>query len=315
MTEPAPTVTSSAHPVRVEYHSDLVEEAVLVAIEMRPLEARRRFREKRNRVYEIDDPDDRQLRFEQLHGQWFVELGLAQPLQQALREQATVADGVSRVLVVPVTGRKEEFADLARPPGSQEPPRLLIRLRVSTLVDKVGLLSWLRRELLHVADLLDPEFGFTGTFATEGRERALEKLHQQRYRVLWETSVGGRLVASEWSDPDTEERARERFRRIFGSPGASCDEQFDRFFRGPRPTHSELVDFAINPAVETDRRRVDGCPVCRMPTVQLYPTPELLGAEVVRRIRSDIPQWSPRDGLCFQCADLYAALMPARTGS
>jgi hypothetical protein len=292
-----------------------MQEAVLVTIETRPLEARQRFREKRNRVYEIDDSDDRQLRFEQLHGQWFVDLGLAQPLQQALREQATVADGVSRVLVVPVTGRKEEFADLAQPPGSQEPPRLLIRLQASTLVDRVLLLSWLRRELLHVADLLDPEFGFTGTFAIEGRERALEKLHQQRYRVLWETSVGGRLVALGWSGSDTKETAQKRFRRVFGSPGASCDAQFDRFFHGPRPTHSELVDFAIDPAVETDRRRVDGCPVCRMPTVQLYPTPEQLSTEIVRRIRGDIPQWSPRDGLCFQCADLYAALMPARTGS
>jgi hypothetical protein len=294
----------------VEYHPDLVEEAVLVAIDSQLLEARRRFREIRDRIYEIDDPDERQIRFEHLHGQWFVELRLVQPLQQALSEQVTVADGVSRVLVVPVTGHKEEFADLARPPGSQEAPRLLIRLRVSTLVDPAGLLSWLRRELLHVADLLDPEFGFSGSFATEGRERALEKLHQQRYRVLWETSVGGRLVAAGWSDPASEERARDRFCRIFGAPGASSDEQFDRFFHGPRPTHSELVDFATNPAVETGRGRAAGCPVCRMPTVRLHPTPELLGAEVVRRIRRDIPQWTPRDGLCMQCADLYAALSP-----
>lgn len=315
MTEPALTITSSAHSVRVEYHPDLVEQAVLVAIETRPLEARRRFREKRNRLYEIDDRDERQQGFESLHGQWFVELGLAQPLQQALREQPSITGRVSRVLVVPVTGHKEEFADLAKPPGSQQAPRLLIRLRISTLVDKASLLLWLRRELLHVADLLDPEFGYTGTFGTQGHERALEKLHQQRYRVLWETSVQGRLVASGWSKTDTEETAQKRFRRVFGSPGAICDELFDRFFRGSRPSHSELVEMAINPGVENGRRRVDSCSVCRMPTAQLHPTPELLGDAIVREIRSDFPQWTPRDGLCLQCADLYSALLSGRTVS
>ena len=86
---------------------------------------------------------------------------------------------------------------------------------------------------------------------------------------------------------------------------------FQLFFDGDQPSHGTLTAYAVDPreaAGLNDRGTVaTHCPLCRFPTQVFEPHPAQLGPQVVAAIVHDFPNWSPTDGLCTQCADLYRA--------
>ena len=299
---------------RLDFHSQLVEEAVLLAIEQRSFDMQVRFRTERDPIYEIEDPEDRQRRFEETHNRWFVELGLVEIISRCLKERPVIGTETVRALVVPVISPKEEYADLVRPLDEPDRPRLLVRVRVARLVDPKRLAPWLRRELLFVADLLDPEFGFDSDSQAKAQSRALTKLHHQRYRVLWETTVDGRLLNRGWLPQAVELRSWRKFQQTFPVLGRSGEQHFDRFFSGARPSHPEMLAFAARPAAGGDDSlaSADGCPLCQMPAATLSPNPESLALQVQQAIRADFTGWQPENGLCAQCADLYEARLRSR---
>jgi len=62
----------------VEYEPALVEASALIAIRGHARE--RAFHQQRDPLYEVADPEARDRAFVALHGRWFRELGLAEPL-------------------------------------------------------------------------------------------------------------------------------------------------------------------------------------------------------------------------------------------
>jgi hypothetical protein len=179
----------SAAPLEPEYEPRLAEAAVLHAVRHHPDE--RRFHAEREAAYAIADPEPREAAFDTLHGRWFARLGLDRPFRAALTEQPRVADGCGRWLVVSARGRRDEAGDLLVGAGAR--PTLVLRVTAETVADGAKLWPLLRRELLHVADMLDPAFGYEPALPAEvprGRERAL----RANYRVLWNAYVDGRLV-------------------------------------------------------------------------------------------------------------------------
>jgi hypothetical protein len=257
----APRSPSAAF--RVTYDAALVEESVLLAERRLPAADAGAFRAERNRIYGAEDPDEREARFEELHGRVFLRLGLDRPLHEALAGRPDLLLRASGCRVLPAARRDEEMADLCAAldgrPGST--PTMVVRLRPQSLLDPEPLRSWLRRELLHVADMLDPEFGYRRELPDVETDPALLSLLRERYRVVWDTTVDGRLCRQGGLDSRARAVRRAEFGRCFPTLGTGTEKAFASWFDEPRPRHTAIVAFIQGP-----RRPTAHEPGGRLPT-------------------------------------------------
>lgn len=305
----------------VEYEPGLVEEAVLVAPRGQPEE--RAFRRERDLLYEIRDAEARETAFRKFHVAWFQRLDLGRPVGQALGEQPAIAAGTKRCRIAPARSRQEEGAELfvrAVAAGRSGPSCrwVVIRLRPQALSAPDALLQFLRHELFHIADMLDSRFGYEPHLPPSPAGPAHERLLQDRYRVLWDTVIDGRLARLGWAPAAVRAERLRDFLRAFPMLGPRTEEAFARFFDGATCAHADLVAFAARsdslgeespqPRPPSPKPRPgERCPLCRFPTHAFEADPLGLSAEVIGNILADFPAWEPAHGLCRQCADLYRA--------
>lgn len=292
----------------IEYEPRLVEEAVLLAVRGRTEE--QEFRRRRDPLYEIPDQDERETGFRALHAEWFERLGLDRPVCAALMEEPLIVGNTSRCVLAAAFAGKDEGADLFVSSSETGGRSVGIRVSPGRLTDKDRLLPFLRHELLHVADMLDPRFEYTPWLPESEDSPAHERLLRDRYRVLWGIYAEGRLARRDRAHAGIRARCLADFARAFPMLGDRQEEAFDRFFEGRGLTHPELAAFAKDPERAVGRDRAgphpgERCPLCGFPTYAFLPEPERLPQEVRERIRARSPGWDPVDGLCLQCADLY----------
>lgn len=297
----------------IRYDARLVEEVVLQAVQGLPKPERGPFRDRRDGLYVHPDPDEREAGFEALHGEWFVGLGLDRPLHRALAERPTVMGGASECRVTTARSRREEGADLLGREAAGAAPVLVVRLRPESFQDRETLLVLLRGEILHVADMLDPDFGYEKRLPDSEEGPSYDNILRDRYRAVWATSIDGRLLRQGLCPATVREKRRKDFARAFGPLGDAADAGFELWFDEPHPTHAAMVSYVKNPSqVEGAAVSVPAgrCPLCRFPAA-LDPHPERLSPAALREIQNDRPAWQPEQGLCPQCADLYLAVAAA----
>ncbi len=328
-----PTSSNSAFDLRnsklkeysVEWDPRFLEEAVLRAAETRQVLG---FRGPRNRLYEIQDPEQREAAFREFHSDWFERLDLGRGIWQALQEQPLIPTSTRACIVVHSRGSRDEGADLFVSPGGKgtgetEGRTVAIRLDPHRLLDEERLLAFLRHELFHIADMLDPAFGYEPRLPKGELGPAHERLLQDRYRVLWDIYIDGRLVHRNRAPSSLRERRLHEFTRTFPMLADRIEEAFSHFFNGTSLTHADLVACTTNPALVTGAAPCHPlslspslketlyagtrCPLCGFPTHAFEPHPDRLPSELVARIHADFPAWSPTLGLCQQCSDLYQA--------
>jgi len=299
-------LTSEAFPARFDPH--LVEDVVLEVAGVAGSPERDDFRRERDAIYEIETADIRETSFQELDARWFKRFGVADGLLNLLREHASLASGISGCFVLSAGSYKDEGADLHTPKGEPTEtalPVLVIRLLPKTFVDAERLELLLRHELLHVTDMLDPEFGYEPVLPEMDKGPMFQRLIQDRYRVLWNTTVDGRLASAGQLPSHQGERRRQEFLASFRMLGGEAERHYQRFFSGPRPKHAEMVSFAVQPG--SDHLNSRQCPLCSFPAAHLHPHAGGLHPRIVDAIRRDFPQWEAEKGLCLQCADLYDA--------
>jgi len=322
----------------VEWDPSLVEEAVLIAAERRRV---RGFRGARNRLYEIHDPEQRDVAFREFHADWFERMELGKGLWQALQEQPLIPASTRACILVHSRGSREEGAELFVSPagegtGKKETRSVGIRLDPHWLLDEGRLLAFLRHELFHIADMLDPAFAYEPQLPRGELGPAHERLLQDRYRVLWDVYIDGRLVNKKWAPPSVRDRRFEEFIKTFPMLADRAGEAFSRLFHGTSLTHADLVAGALHPvtlsggvsdssspskfairhstlAPEPRPQAGQRCPLCGFPTYSFEPHPDRLPTEVVARIRADFSVWQPSLGLCQQCSDLYQSRVQSLT--
>jgi len=340
-----PAIPQSAfrnpHSFSVEYEPRFVEEAVLGAVEVRKVPG---FRGERNRLYEIPDAEEREAAFRKFHAGWFERLDLGAPIWQALHEQPLIPQNTGTCIVMRALARRDEGADLFVSPGGEgtgeaEKRSVGIRLDPQRLLEAESLLVFLRHELFHIADMLDPAFAYVPQLPRAELGPAHERLLQDRYRVLWDAYIDGRLVLRGWAQPSIRDRRFQEFARIFPMLSDRVEDTFSFFFAGLSLTHADFVTFALNPvtlsagfsdspfldsnfeirhsklAAESRPQAGQRCPLCGFPTHSFEPEPDRLPAQILAHVRTDFPAWQPAHGLCRQCADLYRsrALDPVPT--
>jgi hypothetical protein len=285
----------------IEVDPALVEESVLLASEAAPPPIRHDYRRERDALYEIADSEKREAAFRELDSRWFGRLGLGTPLLRLVREFDSVLARVSRCIVLLAGRSRDEGADLHDSRGAM--PALAVKLTPQSLLSFEKIAPVVRGELLHVEDMLDPAFGYQRELPAAEEGAVYEKLLRDRYRVLWNTSVDGRLAARGQLAKGGEARRRQEFLATFSMLDAEAEAHFERLFYGSRPSHSELLSFAGS----VEGRAAGRCPLCRFPTARFRGEGEPLDARVEEAIRRDFPSWNPSQGICMQCADLYEA--------
>jgi hypothetical protein len=296
----------------IEFDSRLVEDAVMLSEDgLHPL-ARVRFRRERDLIYRLEDPEDRDRAFSVFHHGWFDRMEIGEPVARRIREHWDRISVTRRCLVMPASSPRDQDADLrtdapidsASDAELEERSSVLIRVCVTTLADRETLERFLDHELLHVTDMLDPSFGYrTELPAAEGGP-ARARRTQDRYRILWDCTIDGRLHRDGKLPATAAVRCRAEFERGFPELGSGADDEFRRWFEGPRPSHDELVRLA---RTEVSSEHSGICPLCRFPYAELSSPEDGPRGEVLEQIRTDFPAWLPEHGICVPCIGLYRA--------
>ncbi len=314
-------ITNPSQSFYTEYDAGLIEEAVILRIAGHPEEIR--FRRTRNRIYDVADSEEREERFHQFHADWFLRLGLGRPLVAALGEQPSVIQKTRFCCVLPAASSQDEGADLHATMYShlddcREEKVALVKLRPNSFLDACRLLALLRHEFMHLHDMLDPRFGYKPLFPESNVGPAHDNLVRERYRVLWDTWIDGRLLRRGWAPDTVRERRWEEFRAAFSVDGQEAEKKFREVFDSPFQTHAHFMALALNPANRigpSSAGRSQICPLCRFPSFSLVNATAGLSQENVEEITLDFPEWRPEHGLCLQCADLYRARRLSRSAA
>ncbi|HWO41489.1 MAG TPA: hypothetical protein VNO43_06765 [Candidatus Eisenbacteria bacterium] len=299
--------------VAIRYDPSLIEEAVFLAAQERA--EGHVFRRERERIYGVLDPELREQLFQELNRSWFSEWRLDRGVKDAVAEQPSIPSNVNACWVVRAARGKDEGAELFVARQSRQPCEtrrtLRLMLRPQSLLAPESLRFFLRCELFHIADILDPAFGYEPLLPESDRGPLYARVIVDRYRVLWNATIWGRMARLGWATEPPAAELRGEFLRAF-SMLEDREAWFARFIALERPTHSALAAFACDPRAAAGRQSESSlfaapCPLCRFPTHAFEPQPEALETEIKAAIARDFPAWKPAAGLCRQCADLYRA--------
>ena len=296
------------------YDPRLIEETVFLALRNHP--QAREFQKQRDWVYEIGNLEERERRFGELNRSWFIRLELGNVIEEALGEQPTISACVESCFVLCAAQTKEQGAELFVAGDSRvdESARRTLRILLmpGSLLKPEVLLRLMRHELLHIADMLDPAFAYEPTLPRTEGGPTYDTLITNRYRVLWDVTIHGRMVRRGWILGSARDGQLNEFARAFPMLAERTEDTFNLFFNGDEHSHPELAAFAFDPraaAGQAQGASAPGthCPLCKFPTYIFEPEPNNLGSDVLQAINQDFPQWTPSLGLCEQCADLYRA--------
>ncbi len=300
-----------APPYRLEFDPRLMEDAVLLGINGHAQEAE--FHQEREQIYEIRDEEKRDKRFRELHQQWFVRLDLADAVEGALGDYPLLKRDTRSCRVMFAVFSKQEGADLY---GSS-PATIVIKLRPCNLLDTSTLLPFLRHEFMHLHDILDPCFDYQLELPQSEVGPTYDNLIRERYRVLWDTWIDGRLFRQNRAAANVKQRRQAEFKATFSMLGEGWEARFSQWFDRPVHKHEDLLAFALQPESEhlqnnPQQTQTGRCPLCRFPSFDLQNGRDV-PPKTVQEIVGDFPDWTSDQGLCRQCSDLYQAREMSRS--
>jgi len=254
--------------VQFEFHPDFVEQAVFLASRL-DAERECELHAVVDRLYAIPDAELKDRAFREAYAGRFTQWRLGGARAGAIEEWKASAGRVARCVVVPASRRSNQYVDLlVKPTTESETQRtLLLQVRPQSLFEPAALCTWLHRELQHVSDMLDEDFGYDPS-DLDGAvwERNVQR---DRYTVLWRIYVAGRLKREGRGDVRELASLRAAFRQAFTHHGvAPSGEAFDRLLDRERLTHAQLLQWAKRPESlleDEDPAQVDYAAMSRCP--------------------------------------------------
>lgn len=296
----------------IEYQPQLVEEAVLRAIIRHAGEGM--FREERDAIYNLQDEEAREEAFQTLHQCWFERIGLHEPLEEVLSYWPILRTHTHRCLLVKAPSKKEVGAELfvAEDHSGRskcEIRSVVIRLTAELLIQSEPLIHFLRRELLHVVDMLAPKFGYEPNLPKSEIGPTYDRLLQERYRILWDLTIDGRLQRKNFLPASVREKHWTIFKNTFPGPGQDLEKVFNFFFDNDAPKHQDLLSFSLAPETWFIHANLESkskgiCPLCHFPSHCLVDAKNL-SATIIDEIKKEHTNWRVAEPVCRQCCDLY----------
>lgn len=304
--------------MQLRYDEDFIEAAVFVCASGRcqdvphPLQISR-FHRAREKLYGILDPDERNTAFFKLHLDWFREWGLEKPLLDLLQEFPLLREQLTVLALRQTRGKNDEGAELYVNEAGQR--SAILALRPASFQNDATLKNYLRHEFTHLHDMLDPAFGYSPALELPGLNAAQLRLAGERYRLLWDITIDGRLTTAGHTPMATRERHAAAFARSYSFwPEQRRSETFAALWSHTAPRHAEFLAFIADPrGLREAHRPAPGasCPLCDFPTFT-WADANALPAEITGRITAEFPAWSSEQGLCNRCLETYQVV--ARAG-
>ncbi|MFQ5502950.1 MAG: hypothetical protein ACE5EQ_11735 [Phycisphaerae bacterium] len=304
--------------MRIEYDPTLIEQTVFLAC--------RRDRRLESELHAVIDPlyaapsgREDEKKFHDAYAAFFSRLQLDASLLLLLAERPLIDRHVGRCIVREAARRKHESAEMFLRQAEQDATpadrTLIIQLCPLSFLDSGCIEYWMRRDLLHVSDMLDDRFSYRRE-VMNGLP-AQQNLLRDRYRVLWDIYVQGRLTLEGRAEESYTRRLRSMFDKVFNESAAESYTAFDRVFRETGLTHARLIDWAAQPNTlfhdpyadppETTQRNPGGrCPLCGFPTYDWFRFEDNGADPIEDVIHSSFPDWNRQNGACRQCAEIYS---------
>jgi hypothetical protein len=296
--------------MRLRYDEDLLEAAVFRCAHGRrpgvPSLQVSRFHCERERLYGLLDPDERQAAFFQLHWRWFREWGLERGLTDVLRDFPLLFESLGTLAIRQARGKHDEGAELYVNDTGQRTG--VVALRPERLDGDAAAVRFLRHELTHLHDMVNPAFGYSPELRLPGWNTPRQRLVQERYRLLWDITIDGRLRAAGHLPPTARDLHWAAFARAHSFWSESQQAHtFARLWQNPSPRHDELLALATDPRGLRDTHHPmpgAACPLCGFPTFDWQDAAQL-SSEVAAAIQVEFPQWQSPQGLCSRCHEIY----------
>jgi hypothetical protein len=297
--------------MQLRYDDDFLEGAVFVRANGRqqgpPPAQVRRFHREREKLYSVLDPDERNAAFFRLHLDWFREWGLEKLLLELLDEFALLRANLSAAAFHKARTQRDEGAELYV--GPEHGKVAMVALRSERFERPEELASFLRHEFWHLHDMVDPAFGYSPQLHLPGQNAAQQRLTRERYRLLWDITIDGRIAARSRAPASEGAPHRVGFDHAFNFwPEDKREEVFDHLWRNPNPRHTELLAIAADPrGVKQASQPADGapCPLCGFATFDWAEAASLSG-KILSAIQREFPVWTPEQGACTRCHEIYS---------
>jgi hypothetical protein len=296
--------------MHLRYDEDFVEEAVFLCASGRrkgvPSLQIARFNCEREQIYAILDPDERNRAFFRLHLEWFREWGMETLLIEPLKDFPLLPPALRILAFRKSRGKSDEGTELYVNEADER--NGVVAMRPERLGREAELGAFMRHELAHLQDMVDPGFGYRPELAAAGPSLSQQRLARERYRLLWDVSIDGRLVGRGRQTVATKDQRWMEFCGAFAFwTGARQEQVFNSLWNNPQPTHRALEGLVCDPRQlqsGTGPRPGASCPLCGFPTFA-WADDSSLTESAVNLIRSEFPHWTPEQGACARCVDIY----------
>jgi hypothetical protein len=257
-----------------------------------------------NPIYDHTRPAERESAFDTLYTRLFDSLGFMKLFTWLFGELPTLQQQAPALLVMTARAKHEEGAVMGRDGQS-----VCLRVSSERFAEGESLVSFVRHELLHAADMLNASFGYAKAplrcpkdQLTAERPATLSAINAlaERYRALWCAYVDARLVRRDVEPLADCEAHRRECENLFELMPSAV---FERVWHVEPLTYDELM--AMARAQQGQRRTVRLgalCPLCKFPTHHWAKT---LEPHIADAIRADFPAWRAEDGACERCVECY----------
>ena len=303
--------------MQLRYDEDFIEATVFLCASGRrkgvPSLQIARFHREREKLYAILDPDDRNTAFFKLHLDWFREWGLEKLVTDLLKEFPLLPEKLTVLAVRKTRGKNDEGAELYVNAAGQR--SAILALRPESFERDTALRNYVRHEFTHLSDMLNPAFGYAPALDLPGLNGAQQRLARERYRLLWDITIDGRLAAAGHTPMAAREQHAAAFVRGYSFwPEDRQQKTFTALWHNSAPRHTEFRALIADPrGLREAHRPAPGasCPLCEFPTFT-WADAEALLPQITERIKAEFSAWSPEQGLCNRCLETYQAVASAQ---
>ena len=267
-----------------------------------------------DRIYELDDEDERSDGFVELSKEFFNTLGFSEVVRGVVNEFPEFHEKIEEIHIRKPTTMIEVGSDLV-----DERRKAVIRLFPEQFMDITHLRKFIRHELMHVVDMLGEKFGYK-----EGKLAKLpveETIVREKYKLFWDIFIDSRLEKRGKETVRSKDERFGEFEKLYARlPADGKKAVFEGLWKEENLTHDKAVelakDFTKLVAVyggtlqegvkEAKKVLIPGspCPLCSFPTFNWLDTASL-DEQIIRLIKADFPDWQIDDGICDRCAECY----------
>ncbi len=295
--------------MQLRYDDDFLESAILIFAsgkrsDISPLQIRR-FHHEREKLYSILEADERNAAFFKLHAEWFREWNLEKPLRERLKNFPLLEKSLNILAFRKARSQNDEGAELYVNASEKNG---VVALRVERFAKNESLEPFLNHELSHLRDMTDPRFGYERRIRGDP---AQQRLVCDRYRLLWDITIDGRLASKNMPGAGSREMRRQEFDRAFIFwTDVKREETFQSLWTASEPRHEDLMALAADPRdLAHVHQPIPGalCPLCNFPTFD-WADESRFNETTIPLIQREFPNWTREKSACNRCLEMYEAL-------